>query len=86
MRAPAEARARQLRAYADYHAAVADFRRRRQIDQENRISALLAEVIAALEPLGNELVCETCPQCHYALMRSWSRCPRCEPKKKAGAS
>ena len=86
MSAPAAARARQLRAYADYHAAVADFRRRRQIDEENRINALLAEVIAALEPLGSELVCEKCPQCHHALMRSWTRCPHCKPKERAAAS
>jgi hypothetical protein len=49
--AATEARASQLRAYADYQASIASFRARRQIDEENRISALLAEVIAALVPL-----------------------------------
>ena len=51
MSAPAEARARQLRGYADYHAAVADFHRRRRIDEENRVNALLTEAVAALVPL-----------------------------------
>ena len=53
-RAAAGARASQLRAYAGYHAAVADFRRRRQLDEENRLNALLTEVIAALAPLLGE--------------------------------
>ena len=51
MTATTEARAAQLRGYASYHAAVADFRRRRQLDEETRLNALLAEVIAALAAL-----------------------------------
>ena len=51
MIAATEARAAQIRSYADYHAAVADFRQRRHSDEENRVNALLAEVIAALAPL-----------------------------------
>ena len=80
MIAATEARASQIRGYADHHAAVADFRRRRQADQENRINALLAEVIAALEPLASELACETCPRCHHALTPRSVRCPRCGPQ------
>ena len=51
MSAATEARARQLRAYADHHAAVADFRRRREADQQAHIDALLSELVDALVPL-----------------------------------
>ena len=72
-----EARARQLRAYADHHAAVADFRRRREADQQAHIDALLSELVDALVPLFDEPACEVCPGCRHALSRGSVRCPRC---------
>ena len=75
-----EARARQLRAYADHHAAVADFRRRRQADEQNRVDALMAELIAALVPLFDEPACEVCPDCRHAISRGSVRCQRCVPR------
>jgi Skp family chaperone for outer membrane proteins len=49
-----QARIAQLKAERDYRASVAEFRARRAADQQERISALLQEVIAALAelPLG----------------------------------
>ena len=75
-----EARARQVRGYADYHAAVADFRRRRQADEQNRVDALMAELIAALVPLFDEPACEVCPACHHAISHRSVRCQRCAPR------
>ena len=75
-----EARVRQLRAYADYHAAVAEFRRRRTEDEQSRINALLTELVAALAPLLDEPACEVCPDCRYAISRGSVRCPRCVPQ------
>jgi len=77
MTAATEARARQLRAYADHHAAVADFRRRREADQQARIDALLSEVVAALVPLFDEPVCRVCRGCRHALSHGSVRCPVC---------
>jgi hypothetical protein len=75
--AATEARARQIRAYADHHAAVADFRRRRRADEQNRVNALLSELAAALAPLFGEPVCEVCPGCRHAISHGSARCPRC---------
>ena len=75
-----EARARQVRGYADYHAAVADFRRRRQADEQNRVDALMAELIAALVPLFDEPACEVCPDCRRAISHGSVRCARCTPR------
>lgn len=79
MSAATEARARQLRAYADHHAAVADFRRRRAQDEQARIEALLLDLIDALVSLFGEPVCEVCPSCRHALSHGTVHCPRCTP-------
>ena len=81
-----EARARQIRAYADHHAAVADFRRRREADQQARIDALLSELAAALVPLFDEPACEVCPGCRHALSRGSVRCLRCKTRLDAEAA
>lgn len=80
MTAATEARARQMRDYAAYHAAVAEFRRRRAQDEQRRIDALLLEVVDALAPLLDEPVCEVCPDCRYAISHGSVRCPRCVPQ------
>lgn len=80
MTAATEARARQVRAYADYHAGVNDFRRRRAADNQTRIDALLLELVDALVPLLDEPVCEVCPDCRLAISRGSARCPRCTPQ------
>lgn len=77
MTASTEARALQLRAYADHRAAIAEFRRRREQDAQNRINALLLELVDALVPLLDEPVCEACPACRYALPHGAVRCARC---------
>jgi hypothetical protein len=46
-----DARARQLRGYADHLAAIAEFRRLRERDQQERINALLSEMVHALAAL-----------------------------------
>lgn len=80
MTAATEARARQLRAYADYQASVADFRRRRAQDEQRRMDALMLELVDALVPLLDEAVCDVCPDCHYAMSHGSVHCPRCAPQ------
>jgi hypothetical protein len=46
-----DARARQVRGYADHLAAVAEFRRRRAADEQARVDALLLDLIDALASL-----------------------------------
>ena len=87
MSAATDARARQLRRYADHVAAVAAFRQRREADEQARTDALLLDVI---DLLAGELMAgryaDECPECFHALGTRNRTCAHCHPRAAADAA
>ena len=78
MNAALAARVRQLQAGADHRQAVREFRARRKRDEQNRIGALLSEVVAVLaEALEEADHCDRCAGCMRALSPRRRNCPHC---------